>query len=276
MISGLSLGYAYARVAARMAQRPDERLWLQLRSARTVPALLEAVRASAAASTVSGIPLTGDAESIEHAFRQQLRTRIDEVASWSPEAWQAAVHYTRHLVDLPAIAHLLTDEPQPRWMAVDPALSKYVHAGRTDRRAALLAGPLASITRAIEEETPARAATEPLARALRRVRAGPPIHRAIAAWEREWRALWPRVAGDLASALDDVANATRRHVLTFATLLPDDTASARQSLAARLIALLHRSAAQPAALFAYLALFALDIERLRGEFVVRARLDTPA
>jgi hypothetical protein len=276
MISGLSLGYAYARVAARMAQRPDERLWLQLRSARTVPALLEAVRASAAASTVSGIPLTGDAESIEHAFRQQLRTRIDEVASWSPEAWQPAVHYTRHLVDLPAIAHLLTDEPQPRWMGVDPALSTYVHASRTDRRAALLAGPLSPITRAIEEETPARAATEPLARALRRVRAGPPIHRAIAAWEREWRALWPRVAGDLASALDDVAHAARRHVLSFATLIADDTAAARQSLAARLIALLHRSAAQPAALFAYLALFALDIERLRGEFVVRARLDTPA
>ncbi|HSQ10001.1 MAG TPA: hypothetical protein VLN25_05225 [Burkholderiaceae bacterium] len=275
MISGLTLEYAYARVAARIAQRPDERLWLQLRSARTVPALLEAVRASAAASTVSGIPLTGDAEVIEHAFRQQLRTRIDEVASWSPEAWQPAVHYTRHLVDLPAIAHLLTDEPPPRWMGVDPALSTYVHAGRTDRRAALLAGPLAPITRAIEEETPARAATEPLARALRRVRAGPPIHRAIAAWESEWRARWPRAASDLASALDDVVHAARRHVLSFATLIPDDTAAARQSLAARLIALLHRAAAQPAALFAYLALFALDVERLRGEFVVRARLGTP-
>ena len=276
MISGLTLDYAYARVAARIAQRPDERLWLQLRSARTVPALLEAVRASAAASTVSGIPLTGDAETIEHAFRQQLRTRIDEVASWSPVAWQPAVHYIRHLVDLPAIAHLLRDEAPPRWMAVDPVLSTYVHASRTERRASLLASPLAPIILAIEDELPARAATEPLARALRRVRAGPPLHRAITAWEREWRSRWPRVAGDLASALDDVAQAARRHVLAFATLVPDDTAAARQSIAARLIALLHRAAAQPAALFAYLALFALDIERLRGEFVVRARLDTPA
>jgi hypothetical protein len=275
MISGLTLDYAYARVAARIAQRPDERLWLQLRSARTVPALLEAVRASAAASTVSGVPLTGDAETIEHAFRQQLRTRIDEVASWSPDEWQSAVQYARHLVDLPAIAHLLKDEAPPRWMAADPVLSTYVHDNRTDRRAALLAGPLAPVALAIEDEAPARAATEPLARALRRVRAGPPIHRAIAAWEREWRARWPRVAGDLALAIDDVAHAVRKHVLAFATLMPDDTAAARQSIAARLIALLHRAAAQPAALFAYLALFALDIERLRGEFVVRARLDTP-
>ena len=276
MISGLTLDYAYARAAARIAQRPDERLWLQLRSARNVPALLEAVRASAAASTVSGIPLTGDPEIIEHAFRQQLRTRIDEVASWSPDAWQSAVLFTRHLVDLPAIAHLLRDEAPPRWMAADPALSTYVHDSCADRRAALLASPLAPIALAIEDETPTRAATEPLARALRRVRAGPPIHRAIAAWEREWRARWPRVAGDLASALDDVAHAARRHILTFATLVPDDTANARQSLAVRLIALMHRAAAQPAALFAYLALFALDIERLRGEFVVRARLGTPA
>lgn len=276
MIPGLTLDYAYARVAARIAQRPDERLWLQLRSARNVPALLEATRASAAASTVSGIPLTGDAEIIEHAFRQQLRTRIDEVASWSPDAWQPAVQYTRHVVDLPAIAHLLRDETPPRWMAADPALSRYVHDSRTERRAALFAGPLAPIALAIEDEAPARAATEPLARALRRVRSGPAIHRAIAAWEREWRARWPRVTGDMASALDDVARIARRHILAFASLNPDDTAAARQSLAARLIALLHRAAAQPAALFAYLALFALDIERLRGEFVVRARLDTPA
>ncbi len=276
MISGLTLDYAYARVAARIAQRPDERLWLQLRSARTVPALLEAVRASAAASTVSGIPQTGDAEVIEQAFRQQLRTRIDEVAAWSPDAWQTAVRYTRHLLDLPAVAHLLREEAPPRWMAGDAALSSYVHDLRTERRAALLAGPLAPIVRAFEDETPAREATEPLARTLRRVRAGPAIHRAIAAWENEWRARWPRVAGDVAMSIDNVAQVTRRHVLSFGTLVPDDTAAARQGLATRLIALLHRAAAQPAAMFAYLALFALDIERLRGEFVVRARLGGPA
>jgi hypothetical protein len=33
----------------------------------------------------------------------------------------------------------------------------------------------------------------------------------------------------------------------------------------------HRAALQPSALFAYLALFALDLERLQGEFVLRAR-----
>ena len=64
MISGLTFDYAHARVAARLAQRPDERLWTQLRSSRSVPALLEAVRASSAASTVSGVPVAGDADAM--------------------------------------------------------------------------------------------------------------------------------------------------------------------------------------------------------------------
>ncbi len=86
MIGGLSLEYAQARIAARLAQRPDERLWQHVRSARSVPALLDTVRGSIAAATVSGIPVTGDGDAIELAFRQQWRTRVDEVAAWSPEA----------------------------------------------------------------------------------------------------------------------------------------------------------------------------------------------
>ena len=275
MIAELSIEYSYARVAARLSQRPDDRLWLQIRSARSVPALLEVIRASVAAPTVSGIPLSGDANVIELAFRQQLRTRIDEVAAWSPQAWQAAVLYTRHLVDLPAIAHLMVDESPPRWVAADPVLARYAHDGRAERRKIILAGPLAPIAAAIEAEAPTRA-TQPLSRALRRIRSGPVVHRALTAWDDQWRLRWPRIAEDARIALDDLARLIRRHLLRFATLSTDDAPVARQGLATRLIALLHRNSAHPVALFAYLALFALDLEHLRGEFVVRARLGVTA
>ena len=53
-------------------------------SARSVAALLDLVRGSVAAPTVSGIPVNGDGDVIEHALRQQLRAQIDEVASWCP------------------------------------------------------------------------------------------------------------------------------------------------------------------------------------------------
>ncbi len=267
MISGLPLDYGYARVAGRLAQRPDERLWLQLRSARSVPSVLEAVRASSAASTVSGIALTGDADAIELAFRQQFRTRVEEVAAWSPDPWRPALLYTRHLIDLPALLHLLRDEAPPRWIAVDPALAGYAHGSRASRRSALAAGPLHAIASALDN-----AGKENAAQKVSRGAAAPALHHALSGWEAQWRALWPSADDDTIARLDDLAHLLRRHAIHFGLLAMNDTLSARQSLATRLLALLHRATAQPAALFAYLALFAIDLERLRSEFVIRARL----
>jgi hypothetical protein len=271
MISGLTFDYAHARVAARLAQRPDERLWTQLRSSRSVPALLEAVRASSAASTVSGVPVGGDADAIELSFRQQLRTRIVEVAGWSPSPWRPSVLYARHLVDLPAVLQLLTDEPPPRWTAADPVLSPYAHATPAQRRAALAEGPLGPLVAEVERGKEARRPIEPIARALRRLRAGGTLHRLLAAWEAEWRRLWPPLDDEEWAALDGLAELVRAHLLRFPSVPVDEATGARQALGARLATAVRRSACQPAALFAYLALFAVDLERLRGEFLLRAR-----
>jgi hypothetical protein len=272
MISGLSLEYAHARVAARLAQRPDERLWQQVHSARTFAALLETVRASIAAPIVSGIPVTGDGDAIEHAFRQQWRTRVDEVAAWSPEQWQPAVGYMRFLSDLPALVHLLSDERPPRWLAIDPELARYALATAAERRNALASGPLAPVAAAVRasDVDTAERRIEPLARSLKRLRAGHRLHVALAAWEREWRKRWPRASSEVVAGLDHLAQLLRTHVLRFGGLSLADASSARLSLAVRLAALVRRVALQPTALFAYLALFALDLERLQGEFVLRA------
>ena len=71
--------------------------------------------------------------------------------------------------------------------------------------------------------------------------------------------------------MDHVAKLLRTHLLRFGSLPVSDALTARLFLAARLVAHIRRAALQPSALFAYLALFALDLERLRGEFVLRAR-----
>lgn len=276
MISGLSIEYAHARVAARLAQRPDERLWHQVHSARTVPALLETVRGSIAAPIVSGIPVTGDGDAIEHAFRQQWRTRVDEVAAWSPERWQRAVGFMRFLSDLPALVHLLSDERPPRWLASDPELARYALGTSAERRTALASGPLAPIAaavRAAEVDAGVRR-DEPLTRTLKRLRAGG-LHTALAAWEREWRMRWPEESSEVVAGLDHIAQVLRTHVLRFGALSLSDASSARQSLAMRLAAHVRRAALQPSTLFAYLALFALDLERLQGEFVLRARPTAP-
>jgi hypothetical protein len=273
MIEGLTLEYAYARVCARLAQRPDERLWSQVRSARSVPALLETLRGSVAASTVTGIAPGGDADSLEIAFRQQLRTRVDEVAAWAPTTWQGALGFTRFLGDLPAVVQLLSEEPPPRWIGADPELAPYAQAALADRRAALASGPLAPMAAALDEATHAQALgrEEPLSRALKRLRSGPALHRALAVWESEWRARWPRASSQLLADISEVGRTIRAHLLRFGAIAVDDAGASRQSLAARLATLVRRFPAQPASLFAYLGVVALDLERLRGEFVVRAR-----
>lgn len=260
MISGLSFEYAHARVSARLAQRPDEHLWQRVRSTRSVAALLETVRASQAAAMVTGIPAR-DADLLELAFRQQIRLRIAEIADWSPTEWQPALRCTALLTDLSALAQLLSEEPPPRWIATDPVLAPYAQPRLTDRRAAIADGPLARIAAAIDS-----AAAEGDGAVVPRRRA-PTLHHALLEWERGWRALWPQPD----AGLEQLVELVRTHLLRFPALSTDETWAARESLGARLLMLLHRHPAQPAALHAGIALHALDLERLRGEFVLRAR-----
>lgn len=271
MISGLTLEYANARVGARLGQRPDERLWLQLRSARRVPALLEAMRASSAASMVSGVPAGGDADEVELAFRQQLRTRIAEVAAWSPAVWRPAVLYTAHLVDLPALVRLLGDERPPRWIAADPVLAPYALATLAQRRAALSGSPLGALVAAIEREAAVPHAGRRPTPGWPRLRIPTALHPLVLAWHAAWRARWPAMDAEHRTELEQVVKTIRVHLQRFPSITTDAAAAERATLAGRLATAVRRHAARPAALFAYLALLALDLERLRGEFVTRAR-----
>ncbi len=270
MIGSLPIEYAYARACARLAQRPDERLWAQLHSARSVGAALEAVRASAAAAYVSGVTWPAPLADLELAFRQQWRTRVEELARWAPDAWRAALRWTAHLVDLPVLVHLAGNEPPAPWIAADPVLAAYAHFDRGERRAALAAGPLAALAAALETAEP------PPRRLGAATRRRAPLHMVLRAWHRQWRARWPACDDEARAGLDRLVARIASHVARFGTAAVEEAPTARQRLAAELAALLRRCPAQPAALHAYLALVALDLERLRGEIVVRAAFRTTA
>lgn len=256
------LDYGYARLCARLAARPDERLWRQLRSARSLQAAIDAVRASAAAPYVAGVGLRGTIDDIELALRQHLRARIREAAAWAPQAWRAAVRWTEVLVDLPSLLHLLADAPLPKWLRDDPHLGPYAAPDRAARRARLATSPYAPLVAA------ALAKAAPAGRTRRRVL--DPVHPTLAAWQQQWRQRWPACPGEHRQTLERLALTVRTHLAAFATLPLDATDAARERLAQRIRRQLHDAAAQPAALFAYLLLVALDLERLRGEFALRA------
>jgi hypothetical protein len=256
MIAGLPLDYAHARAGAKLAQRPDDRLWSQIRSARTVAALLEAMRASPAAATVSGIEARAGADDIERAFRQQLRHRITDVARWSPQEWRAAVLWTRHLVDLPAIVQLLGDEAPAQWMFTDPELAGIATASRSERRAIWSSGEMAPFVRALDA-LPADAAPTAL-------------HATLNAWRLQWRQRWPRCSTDDRLLLEALERDVVTHLSRFGALPTDQTIEMRATLATRALRTMRRHPAQPVALFAYLIVTAVDLERVRGEFAQRS------
>ena len=257
------LEYGYARLSARLAGRPDERLWRLLRSARSLQAAIDAVRSSAAAPYVAGVAMRGTIDEIELAFRQHLRGRIREVVSWAPQAWRAALRWSEVLVDLPAVQHLLSDAPLPGWLRNDPHLANYAVGDRITRRARLGQGPLAPLAAAHAEQAALR-------RAGARRRSGDRPHPVLQAWIAQWQQRWPGCSDEQRSALLLLQHTVQAHAVAFATLPVEATASARERLIERVRRQLHDAAAQPAALFAYLLLVALDLERLRGEFALRA------
>ena len=107
---------------ARYGERPDEALWLRLRSARGVAALLELTRACGLRRWVAGLVPESSSHEIESRLKSRLREAIAEVAAWVPAPWHAAVLHTRELVDLPVALYLARGEPPRAWMqGVDPA-----------------------------------------------------------------------------------------------------------------------------------------------------------
>ena len=264
MIDGLALDYAGTRVTARLAWRPDARLWQRLHAARDLRALLDTARGAAVGHYLSGLAATAGVEEIDTAFRLQFRARVAELAGWCPHAWRAAVHWCAHLIDLAAVAHLWTSTPL-RWMQADPVLARYAGAAARDasRRAALVGGPLAPLGRALL----AHAAAPPARRGGTAGRGGAlaPLPVVLAAWRAHWHALQPRVCAEQRAALVRLEHDLLAHRHRFAQLPPADAVAARDRVAARALALLRADATQPVALFAYLVLLALDLERLRAE-----------
>lgn len=258
MSGGPPIEYAQARLQARYGERADERLWNQLHGARSFGALLETVRGSTLHRWVAAIGPDADVDEVELGLRAVFRAHVAEVARWLPDAWRGAVLWTVHLLDLPAIVQLARGETPPPWLARDPALQAYAEPDADARRAALRAGPLGAIVRALERE---RAETAPGA---------PAAVVARGTWVEAWRGRWPKPAGGDAAALAGMARLVEAHLVALLDRPADEAWASRRALAARFGARFRRYALRPPAAFAYLAVVALDLERLRAELVGRA------
>jgi hypothetical protein len=165
------IGYAQARVQARLGDRPSEPFWRELEAGREFPHLVDRVRASALAEAVSALAGDVGVHALEARLRHHWAEACEEVASWYPASSHEAMRWLQWLPLLPALAWLAQDKPSQPWMDEDPVLGPIAAATDPEERAARLGesglAPLA----------PAFASGDDLA----------------SAWHRLWRDRWPAI-----------------------------------------------------------------------------------
>jgi hypothetical protein len=247
MSAPAAFGYVQARVQARLAGLPREGDWQRLEATRSFSAFLEESRTTALKPWVVGLSGTSDAHDIDRGVRAIFRAEVDAAARWVPDAWRAAVRWVQWLPQLPALAQGLRAGRAPEWMARDPFLAGLVGAQGELDRAALQAAGLGLLVEAAAE-----------GRDLAEV------------WIVEWRGRCPSVRRRFRESLDRLAATLLDHQRQFLAAAPDRTWPLRRDLDHRLRHLFHVFLLQPAGLFAYLALVAVELERLRAALVSRA------
>ncbi len=238
--------YVQARLQARYAWRPTEAVWTQLDAAQGFQAYLEGARTTVLKPWVENLSAGSDVHDVEHSVRGTLYTTIHTVARWVPDAWFPAVIWLHWLAYLPALQYLLDGGRVLAWMQEGHRLRPFLEDSPEARKAAMIAAGGSPLVDGWEVRQDL-----------------------LGGWLDAWRASWPRDCADHLAALQALAELMVAHVRHFSLESPDGARSARRSLSPRLERAFRRHALAPASVFAYLALLALDLERLRAGLVRR-------
>ncbi len=241
-----SLEYALARLAARQGQRPDEGAWRRIEGLRGFAQALEEARRGPMRAWLVGITAESTPAQVEAVMRAQGRAMVEEIAGWMDPAWQPAIGWCVVWPDLAPLQHLARGHPPPAWMLDDARFKPLVEADSGTRAEGLADTEWAPLQHAWAEP-----------------------EKLGSAWIAEWRRRLPRRALD-DETLQELARALAQHAEAFGASTPGSGAPQRAALRARLVLFVRRAALKPAAVFAQLAITALDLERLRAELLRRA------
>jgi len=248
------MDYAQARIQARFGGRPGAALWRELEGIRDLPSYLEAARSSPLRGWVSGIEASGGLPQIETRLRERLRSHIREVAGWVPPPWKPAVLWLSQLLDLPALAHLLSGHAPLPWMSREQGLQGLIADGP---RAALAAPRVRHPSRGGASRGRLGAAT-------------PDPGQARSSWLAEWERRWPEHDAEAFAGMRGLVATMSVHLEHFKRASARESWQMRVALERELHTLFRRFTLSPQAAFAYLGLIALDLERLRAGLVRRA------
>ena len=241
-----AFAYAQARVQARYGALPAEADWRRISGIRGLGAWLEEARGGPHRDWIKGFSAASDVHDIEAGVRGLLFAEIDAVARFVPKPWRDAVRWTRWLPLLSLLEHLRAGAELPRWARRVPCI------------AALLGDDGALLPRRLQ-----RTGIAPL---LNHDAAEP----VSACWVAGWRGRWPRSGVAVRADLERLAASIGAHLDAFRRSDPAHAWTPRQQLRERLRFEFHGLGLSPAMPFVYLALVALDLERLRRALLDRA------
>lgn len=231
--------YAGARLHARFARRPGAAQWGALDASRTADHYVDVLRAGRWLRVPEGA-LADDVDARERWLRDAWRESCAEVATWYGAPRASAFEWLAVLADLDALERLRAGLAAPAWLEDDARLGELARCAAGARPERLAATPYA----------PLRAAWDGGAALLD-------------AWRERWHGLWrdapPRerhAVRELEAAVvaaGGLGAGARREVV--------ETAAHRA---------FRRGAGTAAAGAAYLAVVALQLERVRGGLGARA------
>ena len=230
---------------ARHGARPDENIWRHLQGTSDFANYLQLARHTPLRHWVMTLDPGQGSDEIEDELRRLFRRHVDEVAGWVPPAWRPAVSWVRRLPDLPALQYLLGGGPVPAWLQHDPELRE------------LGCLPVASRHEVMEHSD-----CHIFLTASRAGESFPDI------WMQHWRTLWPRMSRQ-DQGLEKLGQVLHGYLRVLQADSCDSVQGRCETLHAQLVGAFRRYSFQPAAVFSYLALTALELARLRGDLLVR-------
>jgi len=240
-----TFAYVQVRMQARHGARPDETVWRQLQGTSDFANYLQLARHTPLRNWVSTLDPDQGSDDIEGELRRLFRRHVDEVAGWVPPAWRPAVLWMRRLPDLPALQYLLGAEPVPVWIQHDAELREMGCLPVDSRRELMEQSDCQIFLTAFQTG-------ESLADA----------------WMSHWQTLWPRTVRQ-DEGLEKFGQALHRYLLVLQADSCESLQTRCETLSVQLVSVFRRYSFQPAAVFSFLALTALELARLRGDLQVR-------
>jgi hypothetical protein len=251
MAESAHLGYLQARLQARHGQRPADAEWRLLESSNDLLHFIDALRTTELKRWVRGISPDSSAAEMERLLRANWRDGVVQAAHWAPPQWQDALLWCRWLPELPTLSHLLEGGAVRPWMQDDPVASGYAFDAPRTCIEALGDTELSPMQVFLWSDPKVRFAWTAVFKRVSPASRSKPVVQAM-------------------SQLEGLLEEHRENML----MAEAGTAgqSMRRDLGKRLLRIFRRASGTVAALFAFLGLEALEVERVRAGLVTRRLL----